>query len=164
MIEAMQNIVNENRRPLGMAKGERLHHRSLVNHLFEHGKSVSVSPLRAVWAMVEPADMQRYFRLGLPPKFERVQFMITIPKKKHRRAVRRVLLRRRVREAYRLNRKPLTAHFCQLFPDGRYLVMALLYTTPEVADYATIESSLKRIFEILDHKLEKRSGQSSTES
>lgn len=158
----MQHTLDSIRHPLAMNKGERLHHRSLVNHLFEHGQSVSVSPLRLVWAVVEESDIRRYFRLGLPPLFERVQFMITIPKKKHRRAVRRVLLRRRVREAYRLNRKPLTAHFNELYGGGQCLVMAILYTTPEVADYQAIEGSLTRIFEILDHKLEKRAAKLNT--
>ncbi len=36
-----------------------------------------------------------------------LQMLVTVPKKKRRRAVDRVLMRRRIREAYRINRRPL---------------------------------------------------------
>lgn len=47
------------------------------------------------------------------------QFLITVPKKRVRHAVDRVLLRRRCREAYRLNR--------HLLPQGVPLDLAFLY-------------------------------------
>ena len=78
---------------------------------------------------------------SLPP----ARFMITVPKKKIRHAVGRVLMRRRIREAYRINRQ-------RLFPslDGAnvHADIALVYLSSDLADYATIEHCIKAI---LDH-------------
>ena len=73
-------------------KTEKLCSRTAVNRLFAEGKPAKAYPLRAVYN-----ESNRTYGAA-------AQFMITIPKKKIRKAVGRVLLRRRVREAYRLNR------------------------------------------------------------
>ena len=76
-------------------KDEKLCSRTAVDTLFHEGKSLMAFPLRAAYR--------------LRPRDERhpVQFLISIPKKRIRKAVNRVLLRRRTREAYRLNRGEL---------------------------------------------------------
>lgn len=76
-------------------KDEKLCSRTAVDTLFHEGKSLMAFPLRAAYR--------------LRPRDERhpVQFLISIPKKRIRKAVNRVLLRRRIREAYRLNRREL---------------------------------------------------------
>lgn len=56
-------------------------------------KAALAYPLRAVWG--ENLDRQRG---------DAVQFVISVPKKRLRHAVDRVLMRRRIREAYRLLR------------------------------------------------------------
>ena len=73
-------------------KREKLCSHTAINQMFSSGKSVIAYPLRAV------------FRIGEARPEAPSRFMITIPKKKIRTAVGRVLLRRRTREAYRLNR------------------------------------------------------------
>ena len=77
-----------------LKKDEKLCSRTAVQQLFDEGKSLMAFPLRAAY---------RLRSRGEHP----VQFLISIPKKRIRHAVERVTLRRRVREAYRLNRREL---------------------------------------------------------
>lgn len=70
------------------------------------------------------------------------KFMITVPKKKIRTAVGRVLVRRRIREAYRLNRSMAVQ---ALQPAGCVAEIAFLYMDTSIADYATIEASMKKL-------------------
>ena len=73
-------------------KDEKLTSRTSVNLLFDQGTSLMAFPLRAVYRLRSSGDSS-------------VKFLISIPKKRIRKAVHRVMLRRRVREAYRLNRR-----------------------------------------------------------
>ena len=75
-------------------KDERLTSRTAINLLFDQGKSLMAFPVRAAYRLRPAGDHP-------------VQFLISIPKKRIRKAVNRVTLRRRIREAYRLNRRDL---------------------------------------------------------
>ncbi|MBE6305944.1 MAG: ribonuclease P protein component [Bacteroidales bacterium] len=66
-----------------------------------------------------------------------VRFFISVPKKKLRKAVDRVTMRRRIREAYRLNRN--------LLPDGADFDVAFIYVAAETLPYARVESAVKRL-------------------
>ena len=70
--------------------------------------------------------------------------MLTVPKKKQRHAVDRVLLRRRMREAYRLNRDIL---FTSLADSHLQCDMAFIYLSTHKSDYATIEASMKQLLD-----------------
>ena len=149
--------VSSGHRGLGLAKGGRLHHRTLVLRLFAEGKGVYAFPVRMVSAMLRESELARLFHGRVPADMERVQMLVNIPKKKQRRAVHRVLLRRRIKEAYRLHRAPLCrAAEAYRFPDGErgYMLLALLYASDEIADYATLE---KKVVKLLDKAVEKLS-------
>lgn len=113
--------------------------RTAINMLFAGGRSVVAYPLRAVVA-VKRCDSETVggeVQSGIVAKF-----MITVPKKKIRTAVGRVLVRRRIREAYRLNRSVLAQ---ALQPAGCVAEIAFLYMDTSIADYATIEASMKKL-------------------
>lgn len=113
--------------------------RTAINMLFAGGRSVVAFPLRAVVA-VKRCDSETCggeLQSGIVAKF-----MITVPKKKIRTAVGRVLVRRRIREAYRLNRSILAQ---ALQPAGSVAEIAFLYMDTSIADYATIEASMKKL-------------------
>ena len=113
--------------------------RTAINMLFAGGRSVVAYPLRAVVA-VKRSDSETVggeVQSGIVAKF-----MITVPKKKIRTAVGRVLVRRRIREAYRLNRSILAQ---ALQPAGSVAEIAFLYMDTSIADYATIEASMKKL-------------------
>ena len=112
--------------------------RTAINMLFAGGRSVVAYPLRAVVAVKRCGD-----DTGSEPGQDIVaKFMITVPKKKIRTAVGRVLVRRRIREAYRLNRSILAQ---ALQPAGCVAEIAFLYMDTSIADYATIEASMKKL-------------------
>ncbi len=140
---------------LRFPKRDRLRHRSLVEELFAEGRSLYEYPLRLQWRVVPRERLSEVFRQGLPPRFGKVQMMVTVPKKKRRHAVDRVLLRRRIREAYRLNRAGLMAEAVHL-PEGSMLELAFIYLHSENADYAEIEKKMKILLGLLVKKQRKR--------
>jgi ribonuclease P protein component len=66
---------------------------------------------------------------------EKSRILITVPKKKIPKAVQRNTLKRRIREAYRLNKSILaTPH-----------TIGLVYISDEIVDYAKIEYAVKKV-------------------
>ena len=118
---------------LRLYKTEKLCSRTAVNQLFDQGQSAIAFPLRMV------------YRLHATHSEAPAQFLITIPKKKIRHAVQRVLLRRRVREAYRLWRRSLLHPALQ--QTGLAADIAFIYLDRQPADYAHIEARVKQLLE-----------------
>ncbi len=85
-------------------------------------------PWRAVWRT----------RAGNDRRPHCPQFLISVPKRRIRRAVDRVRMRRVMREAYRLNR-----HF---LPDDMAVDIAFIYVATELTPY---KSSVKAVTKIL---------------
>ena len=67
-----------------------------------------------------------------------------IPKKFHKRANRRNLHKRRMREAYRLGRDGICERLRQ---SGKHLQIAFIYSTKECHSYKTISNAVQRILE-----------------
>lgn len=86
-------------------------------------------PLRVVWRInkARKADVET-------PKF-----FISVPKKKIRHAVDRVKMRRRIREAYRLNRQQYLGGIRQPVD------MAIIYVADKTVPYASVQRSLCRL-------------------
>lgn len=137
---------NASAREFRFRKGERLRLRSLVNYAYDDGRSIFEWPLRAVVRPVAPEELQRLFPHGIPDGIGRLQVMITVPKKRRRHAVDRVLMRRRIREAWRLGRAPL-----RLAVDGapagslRTLSVALNYVADRNLDYVVVEKAMNSL-------------------
>ena len=89
---------------LTLRKAEKLRHKSLVENLFKEGFSVYEFPLRMQVRALSEDELESSFRNGAPDGIAPLQMLVTVPKKKRRHAVDRVLMRRRIREAYRLGR------------------------------------------------------------
>jgi len=122
-----------------LPKSEKLRSRTAVNRVFSEGKSLMAYPLRAAYRL-RPADDQP------------VQFLITIPKKRIRKAVRRVLLRRRVREAYRLNRQQLLTDALQQCHCG--VDIAFIYLSDSVVEYDVINAKMQSLLQRLAQQAE----------
>lgn len=138
---------------LTLRKPEKLRHKTLVNTLFAEGKSIYDFPLRMVWRALTPEELESSFRAGVPEKTGRLQMLITIPKKKRRRAVDRVLLRRRIREAYRLNRLHL-ADVIDNREDIAAVNIAFIFLGEENTSYADLERKMINLLGRLEKKLE----------
>lgn len=113
-----------------LKKEEKLCSRTAVDRLFSEGKSLMAFPLRAAYR--------------LRPRGEHpVQFLISIPKKRIRKAVGRVTLRRRVREAYRLNRRELLQG--PLEQAGWGVDIAFVYLDSNPAPYSVIDEKMRSL-------------------
>lgn len=127
-------------------KGERLRLRTLVNYVYDGGRSFYEWPLRAVVRPLAPDELQRLFPHGIPAGIGRLQVMITVPKKRRRRAVDRVLMRRRIREAWRLSRAPLRQGVDAAPAETlRSLPVALSYVADRNLDYVVVEKAMKNL-------------------
>lgn len=147
--------VGETRRPLTLPKSERLRHRQLVEANFAHGESIYEFPIRLCWHACSQQQAAGLFRNGLPPLVGPLQVMITIPKRKRRHAVDRVLMRRRIREAYRLQRLPLKD---LVVADGgiRTLSLSFIYLKNENVDSAEISRKMGKILARLARRLSRQ--------
>ena len=118
---------------LKLYKSEKLCSKTEIEQLYSQGTSVMAYPLRAVW-------------LAVPPRKEvqpvAAQFLISIPKKRIRHAVDRVLLRRRTRESYRLNRELL---YPAATNAGKTVLIGFNWVANHEYSYATIERSMKEL-------------------
>ena len=143
----------ENRESFKFQKDERLHHRSLVETLFRKGKSFYEFPFRVSWRKLTEEELQKNFRNCVPAGIGKLQFMVTVPKKKRRHAVDRVLLRRRIREAYRLNRSPFKNKVAE-DPSIGTLNLAVIYIHDQNLSYKAIEHGMISLLNKLSKKLD----------
>lgn len=123
-----------------LGKRHKLCSKTAIDKLFDRRESDSRSfamafPLRAVWCENPGLTAAASSR-------ERVQFLISVPKKRLRHAVDRVAMRRRIREAYRLNRHLTGADST---PQGASIDVAFIYISDTLEPYARIEKSMQRI-------------------
>ena len=117
-----------------LPRNERLRSLGAVRRLFDDGESGFIFPYRYVW-FAEP-DTERS-----------VEILFSVPKKFHKRANRRNLLRRRTKEAYRLQK--------QIITEGGELNLdiALIYSSKEVLSAKSISHAVRRILETVAARL-----------
>lgn len=121
-----------------LTKKERLCSSKLIEKLFEQGESLYIFPLKVVY-LVSPLHSQHPVQIGF-----------SVSKRNFKRAVDRNLLKRRMREIYRLN-KP---SFYESLPDGMQVAVMLIYTCKEEKDYQTIEKGMQKVFNKLSERLQ----------
>lgn len=105
-----------------LPKEERLCGKTTVSALISDGKWGTTPHLRYCWAAGRETGCNR--------------LMVSVPKKFFRRAVRRNLLKRRMREAYRLQKELLT---------GTGVDLMLAYSSQEIADFQTVYAEVTEI-------------------
>ena len=120
-------------------KDERLKSQKTISRIFKEGRSFICYPLRLVYVEVEPtAD-------ALSP----IQFSVTVAKRNFKRAVDRNVLRRRIREAYRLNKITLY-NFLQALPEdsemkNKHFAFMVMYIAKEELPFGEIEKGIKKM-------------------
>lgn len=81
-----------------------------------------------------------------------IQAMFVVPKRNFKKAHDRNKIRRRMREAYRLNKNSI---YDELKPADTKMVIAFIYTGKEEEDYLTVETSIKKLFVAIADKKKK---------
>ncbi len=110
-------------------KSERLHSRKLIQLLFDQGSSFFLYPFKV-------------FHLPNPEEVSSHQVLVTTSAKKYKKAVERNLIKRRIREAYRLNKHYLSE---EIDPNINLLI-AYIYVGKEILPYEVMEVKLKESF------------------
>lgn len=117
-------------------KEERLCSKKQFDKLFAEGTSFLAYPVKVIF--VETENSGRY----------PAQTAFAVSKKLFKRAVKRNLLKRRMREAYRLN-KPNFYFRCR----NKKLAVIFIYVGKEILSYQRIESSMKKALNKIADKL-----------
>lgn len=112
-----------------LGSDKRLKSQKKIDRLFTEGKRIQKFPLRAVFFAEESET----------PK---IQIAVSVPKKLVKKANNRNLIKRRMREAFRLNQFQLIT--------SQNLDIMFIYSTSEIMDYAKIEKSMKVLIDSLN--------------
>ncbi|MDP4184290.1 MAG: ribonuclease P protein component [Bacteroidota bacterium] len=121
-------------------KAERLCSLTLIGKLFPDGKTFLVYPVKVVWIPIEKQD-------GFP-----AQIVFSVSKRNFKRAVKRNLIKRRMKEAYRLNKNSFYSSLN--LPEDKALAIMMIYVGKEILPYEKISRSMQKA---LDRLIEKTS-------
>ena len=110
-------------------KNERLYLKKQITRLMKEGEHLRVFPFFVRYLAVENIDA--------PAKL-----LISVPKKKFKRAVDRNRIKRLIREAYRLNKHQL--YEC-LKKSNVNILLSISYFDVEMPDYKLVEAKVKEI-------------------
>lgn len=114
--------------PSTLSKSERLDKKKVIDKMFSGGaRSFSVFPLRVVYLPAEELEAP-------------VAILVSVSKRRFKRAVKRNRVKRQIREAYRKNKHKLLQAL-----DGkeRKLAVAFIYLSDRLTDSAEIEERMK---------------------
>lgn len=120
-----------------LSKEERLSWKRYIDLLFEKGQSFVAFPLRVVYLPMEEA-------MSAP-----VSILISVSKKKFKRAVKRNLVKRQVREAYRVRKYELIE---PLVAKNKGMLIAFLYIDKEIRPFADLEKAMNKAIRLLRDK------------
>ena len=117
-----------------LSKEERLSWKRYIDLLFAKGQSFVAFPLRVVYLPVEEESL-------VP-----VSILISVPKKRFRRAVKRNLIKRQIREAYRVRKYDLID---PLVKKNKRMLVAFLYLDKEIRSFVEMEKAMTKALTVL---------------
>jgi len=123
-----------------LGKCERLRSKKLIQLLFTEGISFIIYPIRVVWF--------RSVVLSDSP----VQAGFSVLTRNFKKAVDRNLLKRRMREAYRINKQIL---YKELSVSNTKIILMFIYVGKDIPDFADIESKIILAIQRLTRDCEK---------
>lgn len=122
-------------------KEERLCSKRLINSLFESGSSFVIYPFRVVYRLS-----------GQHANSVPVQVVISVSKRRFRKAVDRNRLKRLIREVYRLNKQDGLYTFLERRQGG--LLLALQYVGKGEMPIIELQEKLERVFSRLRDEID----------
>jgi len=125
---SLRSLISEGKNTF--PKSEKLTGKKAIQELFQRGSSIFSYPYKVYFQTVSPVS----------PYFP--QFLVSVPKRTFKSAVTRNLLKRLIREAYRLNKQLLA------FEEHTHIeYIAFVFVGKEVLDYAFLEQKMKKVLE-----------------
>ncbi len=123
-------------------KKERLTNKKKIENLFSNGQVIKAFPLKLIYNLEQTKDE------GEAP----AQFAFTVPKRSFKQAVSRNFLKRRIKEAFRLNKHSIhsSSSIGSLCLYGMFI-----YIDKEVRDYQSIEKAMKKAIAKLQLEISK---------
>ena len=120
-------------------KKERLNSKIIIEKLFSGGsKSLPAFPLRIVYMPIEEDD------------YPTLSILISVPKKKFKRAVKRNRVKRQIREAYRKNKFILKD---VLDKENKKAAIAFIWLGNELYESSDIENKVVKLLQLTAEKL-----------
>ena len=119
-------------------KSERLNNKIAIDNLFAKGQSIVVSPFRLFW--IEHKNK----------KDDLAQTLISVPKRNVNLASNRNVLKRRINEAFRLNKTRLCT---ALKERNKHIHIAVIYQKEEIKSYKLIEEKINLLLSRLIKEL-----------
>ncbi len=120
------------------SKEERLSWKRYIDLLFAQGQSFVAFPLRVIFL---PLNEPLPARSGI---------LVSVSKKKFKRAVKRNRIKRQVRESYRVRKPELIA---SLEAKDKHLLVAFLYLDNELHTFQQMEKAMSKAIRILREKI-----------
>ena len=119
-------------------KKEKLCNEKTIQRLFENGRSISEAPFRIIWN----------FERNKEDVF--VKLLIVVSKKKMKLSTKRNHIKRKIREAYRIQKNKLEH---TLKSNNQQLTLAIIYQEDRIFEFNTIQQKLEIILTRLISKL-----------
>ncbi|MFI3333084.1 MAG: ribonuclease P protein component [Rikenellaceae bacterium] len=116
---------------------QRLRSRGSIRRLFDSGKSGFVYPLRYIWFAEDSPEGEA----------NQAEVLFTVPKRFHKRANRRNLLRRYIKESYRLQKSIILDRELLTEDRAKSIDIAIIYSTKEQKSYKNINNAVRKILE-----------------
>ncbi len=130
--------------PATLSKEERLYSKKLIDKLFQggHSQSMSAFPLRVVFLPIEDTD--KPMAEDTATQKPQAKILISVPKRCFKRAVKRNLVKRQVREAYRKH-KGIVA--------DKPVIMAFVWLDTKLRGTKEVESKVLNLLKRVDERL-----------
>lgn len=137
----MDNLPTSTKKTLTFGKSERLCRKTLIDRLFAGGsKSILAFPIRMVYLPVEKESTP-----------EPVSILISVPKKRFRRAVKRNRVKRQIREAYRHHKAILIDKINE--KNENHLIIGFIWLGDELHESAEINKKISNLLTRLIERL-----------
>src|SRR6202789_4717118 len=122
-------------------KEERLCNKKLIDGLFHNGSSFLCYPFKVSWLVIDQS--------GVYP----AQIVFSVSKKRFKKAVDRNLIKRRMREAYRLNKQDCL--YATLDSSEKKIILSVGYVAKEIIPFDMANKKMQKLLVQLSAEISK---------